>query len=113
MHNNAAIGGAAGAGDNSVFDRLPYSYTESERKRRQPEAAPAPPAIPASSNPGTGRQPFSTRRSSQDKEAVAVSAAAAAAAATAAGGPQNPLLPSRRSVELENGGGRSDERGGR
>ncbi|CAM9559607.1 unnamed protein product [Ectocarpus sp. 12 AP-2014] len=109
--NNAAIGGAAGAGDNSVFDRLPYSYTESERKRRQPEAAPAPPAIPASSNPSTGRQPFSTRRSSQDKEAVAVSAAAAAAAA--AGGPQNPLLPSRRSVELENGGGRSDERGGR
>ncbi|CAB1117459.1 unnamed protein product [Ectocarpus sp. CCAP 1310/34] len=110
--NNAAIGGAAGAGDNSVFDRLPYSYTESERKRRQPEAAPAPPAIPASSNPSTGRQPFSIRRSSQDKEAVAVSATAAAAAA-AAGGPQNPLLPSRRSVELEPGGGRSDERGGR
>ncbi|CBN79869.1 hypothetical protein Esi_0516_0009 [Ectocarpus siliculosus] len=69
--NNAAIGGAAGAGDNSVFNRLPYSYTESERKRRQPEAAPAPPAIPASSNPSTS------------------------------------------SVELENGGGRSDERGGR
>lgn len=88
-----------------MFDRLPYNFTESERKRRQPEAI-------ASSN----RQPFANRRSSQDKEAVAVSAVTSAVASTATGGGTsgpNTLVAARKSVGLDAGGTRADERGGR
>lgn len=80
-----------------MFDRLPYNFTESERKRRQPEAI-------ASSN----RQPFANRRSSQDKE----SAVAWTATGGGTSGP-NTLVAARKSVDLDAGGTRGDERGGR
>lgn len=103
----SGAGGSSGTAESrDVFDRLPYKYTQSERKRRQPEAM-----------NNSSRQPFSSRRSSQEKEAVALSAAAVAAAAAAessAGGTAAAAMPlgsSRRSVELDAGGPRNDRAG--
>lgn len=82
-----------------VFDRLPYNFTESERKRRQPEAM------------ATGsRQVFSHRRS-LDRDATALSAAAAVS--SAATGTEASNTVSRRSVETDVGASRSDDRSGR
>lgn len=90
-----------------MFDRLPYNFTESERKRRQPEAL-------ANLN---SRQSFANRRSSQDKEAVALSGATStatvAAMATGGGASGSSSIAARRSVELDAVGTRADERGGR
>lgn len=81
-----------------VFDRLPYNFTESERKRRQPEAM------------ATGGKQVYHRRS-LDRDATTLSAAAAVSSAATSTDTSNTI--SRRSVETDVGPSRTDDRSGR